>query len=142
MAWGKGKTEKGQGGKLGHSTRDGWGYHDEEKLKSKKQRRLEQKQLIHTETSIIEENLKKYVDILIQDLDNSKLIYEIHVFDSGAVMIDIRINNEFYCIQMVENKFGWSKMDEDTGFSTVPDSGYLDWNNFKKQFDETIKSYT
>jgi len=25
MAWGKGKTEKGQGGKLGHSNRDGWG---------------------------------------------------------------------------------------------------------------------
>ena len=32
MAWGKGKTEKEQGGKPRHSNRDGWGFHDKEKL--------------------------------------------------------------------------------------------------------------
>lgn len=53
MGWGKGKTEKGQGGKLGHSNRDGWGFHDEEKESSRKQRRLYQKELIENELSEI-----------------------------------------------------------------------------------------
>ena len=51
MGWGKGKTEKGQGGKLGRSNRDGWGHHDEEKEISKKQRRLEEKRIISDEIS-------------------------------------------------------------------------------------------
>lgn len=142
MAWGKGKTEKGQGGKLGHSNRDGWGYHDEEKLASKKQQRLEQKQFIQGETSKIDENLRKYVNLLIQGLADTKCTHEIHEFDSGAAIIDIRIDNNFYCVQMTENKFGWSKIDEDIGLCNIPDSGYLDWDKFKKQFDAIVKSYT
>ncbi|WP_108805503.1 hypothetical protein [Aquimarina sp. Aq107] len=142
MAWGKGKTEKGQGGKLGHSNRDGWGYHDEEKVISKKQRRLEQKQLILDETSKIDKNLREQAKILIQILNQHKINFEIHEFDSGAAMMDIQVKSDFYCIQMTENKFGWSKIDEDSGFSTVPDSGYLNWHDFKNEFDEIVKKYT
>jgi len=54
MGWGKGKTEKGQGGKLGHSNRDGYGFHDEEKESSRKQRRLYQKELIAKEIAEIQ----------------------------------------------------------------------------------------
>jgi len=49
MSWGKGKTERGQGGKLGHSGRDGWEYHNEAKEFSKKQRRLLAKKIIKLE---------------------------------------------------------------------------------------------
>lgn len=142
MAWGKGKTEKGQGGKLGHSNRDGWGYHDEEKVIAKKQRRLEQKKLILNETSKIEESLREHANTLIQILSENKLKFEIHEFDSGSAMIDVYISNDFYCVQMTDSKFGWSKVEEDSGFSTVPDSGYLKWSEFKNAFDEIIKKYT
>ncbi len=142
MAWGKGKTEKGQGGKLGHSNRDGWGYHDEEKIIAKKQRRLEQKRLILNETSKIEEKLREHANTLIHILNELNFKFEIHEFDSGAAMIDIRIDNDFYCIQMTDGKFGWSKVEEDSGFSAIPDSGYLKWTEFKDEFDEIIKKYT
>ncbi|MDN5204606.1 hypothetical protein QQ008_24655 [Fulvivirgaceae bacterium BMA10] len=142
MAWGKGKTEKGQGGKLGHSNRDGWGYHDEEKVIAKKQRRLEQKRLISDEISKIDENLRERVKTLTRVLTKHELKFEIYKFDSGAAMIDIWANSDFYCIQMTEDKFGWSKVDEDSGFSATPDSGYLNWSNFKNEFDEIIKKYT
>lgn len=59
MGLGKGKTEKGQGGKLGHSNRDGWGFHDEEKEWSRKQRRLYEKELIANEISEIDAELNE-----------------------------------------------------------------------------------
>ena len=142
MAWGKGKTEKGQGGKLGHSNRDGWGYHDEEKDIAKKQRRLEQKRFILDETTKVEENLREYANTLIQILHDNKFKFEIHEFDSGAVVVDIWIYNDFYCIQMMDGKFGWSKVEEDSQFCIVPDSGYLKWDNFKREFDKIIRKYT
>ena len=46
MSYGKGKTEKGLGGKLGHSNRDGWETHQEEKEISKVRRRLDAKRVI------------------------------------------------------------------------------------------------
>ncbi|MEZ4924030.1 MAG: hypothetical protein R2780_12735 [Crocinitomicaceae bacterium] len=49
MGWGKDKTERGQGGKLGHSGRDGWEYHDEAKESSRKQRRINDKEIIREE---------------------------------------------------------------------------------------------
>ena len=125
MAWGKGKTEKGQG-KLGHSNRDGWSYHDEEKFISKKQRRLAQRQLILNETSEIQENVRKRVHTIIQILDEHKLNFDIYQFDSRAVIMDLRVGNDFYCVQITDNRFGWTKVDENVGFCSIPDSGYLD----------------
>lgn len=138
MAWGKGKTEKGQGGKLGHSNRDGWGFHDEEKLASRKQRRLDQKQLILTESSKIENDLLDQANVLLQIISERNIKFEYEEFDSGAVMLDIWINNVMYCIQMADNRFGWSIINNEIGFCTIPDSGYLDWNTFKPQFDKII----
>jgi hypothetical protein len=43
MGIGKGKTEGGQGGKLGHSNQDHWEYTEEVKLAARKRRRLEAK---------------------------------------------------------------------------------------------------
>lgn len=139
MGWGKGKTEKGQGGKLGHSNRDGWGFHNEEKESSKKQRRLDQKQLILDETSKIDQNLIEYTNELLQTLNDQNLKFEFNEFDSGAVMIDFWIRTETYCVQMVDDKFGWTRIDENTGLCTIPDSSYMDWNEFKFQFERIIK---
>lgn len=138
MSWGKGKTEKGQGGKLGHSNRDGWGYHDEEKESSRKQRRLDQKQLILDEKSKINSSILLNANQVLQALKNLNLWFEYQVFDSGAAMIDFRIDEEFYCIQMSESKFGWTKVDDETGLCSIPDSGNMGWNEFKIQFDALI----
>ena len=139
MAWGKGKTEKGQGGKLGHSNRDGWEYHDEEKEVSRKQRRLKQKQLILNETSKMDQNLIEFVKELLEKLTNHNIKFELNEFDSGAVMIDFWIGDQTFCVQIADNEFGWTRIDENTGFCTIPDSGYLDWNEFKPQFEKIIK---
>ncbi len=56
MGLGKDKTEKGQGGKLGHSNRDGWEGHDEAKEFSKKQKRLLSKKLIQEERLKLNKN--------------------------------------------------------------------------------------
>lgn len=139
MSWGRGKTEKGQGGKLGHSNRDGWGYHDEEKESSRKQRRLEQKQLILNETSVLDDSLRERVRTLVQLLDDLKLKLEFYEFDSGAYIIDFWIQSACYCIQTTEEKFGWSKIGDDVDFTSIPDSGYMNWIEFKKEFDELIE---
>lgn len=139
MSWGKGKTEKGQGGKLGHSNRDGWGFHDEEKLDSKKQRRLAHKQLILNETSKIDVEIRGHANTLIRILNDHDLRFDVHEFDSGSSMIDIWIKSGFYCIQMTDNKFGWSKVVKDSDFCTQPDSGYKKWNDFKSDFDVILK---
>lgn len=138
MGWGKGKTEKGQGGKLGHSNRDGWGYHDEEKISSKKQRRLNEKEIILNEKSKVNQNSVEFIDQILQALNNFNLKFELHEFNSGAVMIDFWIETEFYCVQILDHKFGWTKANENTDFCVIPDSGYLNWDNFKLQFDNIL----
>ncbi|MCR9249883.1 MAG: hypothetical protein NXI20_05640 [bacterium] len=138
MGWGKGKTEKGQGGKLGHSNRDGWGYHDEEKVISKKQRRLEQQRFILDERSKLDEDLRSRTKTIIEALELANSKYQVHEFDSGGLMIDFSLGSEFYCIQMYDNKFGLSKIDDNPEFSSIPDSGYIDWIDFKEIFDNIL----
>lgn len=49
MAISKGRTEGGQGGKLGHSNMNHWDYTEAIKAAARKQRRLQAKTLIATE---------------------------------------------------------------------------------------------
>ena len=134
MSWGKGNTEKGQGGKLGHSNRDGWGYHDEEKEISNKQRRLEQNRIIQSELIKIDQDIREFALEILQHLNDLELRFDYFEFDSGAAIIDFWTNTEMFCIQMTDLKFGWTKLDENTGFSSIPDSGFMNWNVFKPQF--------
>lgn len=39
---------------------------------------------------------------------------------------------------MNEGKFGWTKVDGETGLCSIPDSGYMSWNEFKIQFDALL----
>lgn len=81
----------------------------------------------------------KLKQTLIQILKKHEFKFETHEFDSGASMIDVWIDNDFYCIQISKDKLGWSKVVENSGFDVVPDSGYLNWDEFKNEFDKVIE---
>ena len=51
-------------------------------------------------------------------------------------MIDFWINGQTYSIQMNYDKFGWTGVDESTGLSATPNSGYMPWDEFKVQFEK------
>jgi hypothetical protein len=53
-------------------------------------------------------------------------------------MVDIWIKNDFYCIQLFENKLGISKVTEENGFCTIPDKTYTEWENFKTELEKVI----
>lgn len=53
-------------------------------------------------------------------------------------MVDIWINNDFYCIQLFEKQFGISKITEETGFSTIPDKIFTEWKSFKVELEKVI----
>ena len=55
MGIGQGKEDKGSGGKRGHSGKDNWMTHQEEKAAGRKRRRLKGKKIVSEETSSIGE---------------------------------------------------------------------------------------
>jgi len=85
-----------------------------------------------------EENMK----YLINKLKELRVDHDVQEFDSGAVIIDLSIKGAFYCIQIAKNKIGYSKISDEPDFSTVPDSGYLDWKDFLIVFEELITKNT
>ena len=82
--------------------------------------------------------MKYYIDKIVELIKSKEVRYEIHSFDSGAFMVDIWINNDFYCIQLFENKFGISKVTEEIDFSTIPDKIYIEWKSFKTELEKLI----
>ncbi|TVZ56924.1 hypothetical protein OD91_2226 [Lutibacter sp. Hel_I_33_5] len=83
--------------------------------------------------------MKQYVDKISELIKHKGIRHEIHSFDSGAFMVDVWINKDFYCIQLDENKFGISKVTEDIDFSTIPDKEYSEWRNFKIELEKVIE---
>jgi hypothetical protein len=83
--------------------------------------------------------MKQYVDKISELIKQKGIRHEIHSFDSGAFMVDVWINKDFYCIQLDENKFGISKVTEDIDFSTIPDKEYSEWGNFKIDLEKVIE---
>ncbi len=82
--------------------------------------------------------MKLYIDKISELIKPKEIRHEIHSFDSGAFMVDIWINNDFYCLQLFENKFGISKATEEIDFSTIPDKTYSEWENFKTELEKVI----
>ncbi len=54
-------------------------------------------------------------------LNTHSIRHEIHRFDSGAMMVDIWIGDDFYVIQLTDEYIGFSKIDNESGFDTRPD---------------------
>jgi hypothetical protein len=65
--------------------------------------------------------MKLYIDKISELIKPKEIRHEIHSFDSGAFMVDIWINYDFFCIQLFENKFGISKVTEEIDFSKIRD---------------------
>jgi RNAse (barnase) inhibitor barstar len=79
--------------------------------------------------------MKNLLPDIINRLDLAKVKYEIHNFDSGAVMVDIFIHDKLYVIQIYEDEIGLSLNTEDTmPFDIIPDKSYKDATEFKKDF--------
>ena len=69
----------------------------------------------------------------------SDLRYEIHSFDSGAVMVDIWKGNSFYVIQIYQDEIGLSLVTaETTPFDTTPDQSFKNTDEFKKVFESIL----
>ncbi|WP_208025543.1 barstar family protein [Niastella caeni] len=72
---------------------------------------------------------------IVDNLERHNLKHEVHRFDSGAIMIDIWINGNFYVIQIDDNLIGQSLVTEDTTpFDIIPDISFSDEILFKSEF--------
>lgn len=80
--------------------------------------------------------MKQYIDKISDLIREKEIRHEIHSFDSGAFMVDIRIKKDFYCLQLFENKFGISQVSEEIDFSTIPDKTYTEWKSFKTELEK------
>ena len=81
--------------------------------------------------------MKKLLPDIIKRLDIAKVKYEVHNFDSGAVMVDVFINDKFYVIQIYCDEIGLSIITEDTmPFDIIPDKSYKSVNEFNIDFEK------
>ncbi|CAL2094433.1 hypothetical protein [Tenacibaculum sp. 190524A05c] len=82
--------------------------------------------------------MKQHIEEISDLIENKNIRYEIHSFDSNAYIIDIWINNGFYCIQLFDYKFGISKVTEEIDFNTIPDKTFNEWEDFKFELEKII----
>lgn len=81
--------------------------------------------------------MKKLLPYIVDTIKQSNTKYEIHSFDSGAVMVDIWINNDCYVVQIDGNTIGLSLVTEETGlFDIIPDESFKDEISFKVAFEK------
>jgi RNAse (barnase) inhibitor barstar len=81
--------------------------------------------------------MKKLLLYIKATIEKSNVKYEIHSFDSGAVMIDIWIGSKFYVVQIDGDTIGLSLITEETTpFDIIPDQSFKDSNAFKMAFEK------
>ena len=74
-------------------------------------------------------------------IEDNNLKHEIHEFDSGCKMIDLWINDEFYCLEFHDDYLGISNIsenNEDFGSLRFPDEEYQVFQSFKESFQRKI----
>ena len=65
--------------------------------------------------------------------------HEVHHFDSGATMVDVWIENRFYCIQIDNHSIGLSLITpENPGFDTIPDAVFKNYDLFKSKLEAIV----
>ena len=57
----------------------------------------------------------------IEFLKKNNLKYEYTKFSSGSIMLDVWNNKKFYVFQFEPDRIGFSEVDENVGFDTIPD---------------------
>jgi RNAse (barnase) inhibitor barstar len=76
---------------------------------------------------------------IVDNLERLALRHEIHRFDSGAVMVDIWINDNFHVIQIDDNSIGLSLITKDTTpFDIIPDASFSNESEFKMEFEKIL----
>jgi RNAse (barnase) inhibitor barstar len=84
--------------------------------------------------------MRQFLTDIVNKLDTSDVKYEIHKFDSGAIMIDIFVQDKFYVVQIYKDEIGLSLNTDNTGvFDIIPDKTYKDPNEFKKDFSKIFE---
>lgn len=80
--------------------------------------------------------MKALIPYIIQQAETGSARYEVKSFPSGAFMIDIRIADRLYHIQIDGNEIRLSEVTEDTGpFDNIPDQSFTDAGAFKQAFE-------
>jgi|GEM_PF-1723584 len=80
--------------------------------------------------------MKKLLPYIIDTLKEYNVKHEVHSFDSGAIMVDIWIDNNFYVIQIDGETIGLSLITkETTPFDIIPDLTFREETLFKNAFD-------
>jgi hypothetical protein len=81
-------------------------------------------------------NLLPYINAI---LKQASVRFEVHTFDSGAVMVDIWAIDGFYVVQIDGNIIGMSKVTkDDSPFETRPDHLFKDELAFKQHFENIL----
>jgi len=57
----------------------------------------------------------------IEFLKKNNIKYEYRRFSSGSIMLDVWNNKKFYVFQFEPDRIGFSEVDENVGFDTIPD---------------------
>ncbi len=87
--------------------------------------------------------MKALLPFIIDRIEKSKARYEVHSFDSGAVMVDIYIDEKFYVIQIDGDKIGISLNTEETGvFDIIPDKIFTEAGEFQIELEKLFNVVT
>jgi uncharacterized protein (UPF0128 family) len=75
-------------------------------------------------------------------LEGLHLRHEIHRFDSGAIIVDIWIQDKFHVIQIEDKTIGISLITkDDSPFDTIPDISFSEEPEFKIAFEKILLAY-
>lgn len=86
------------------------------------------------------QSLLKPIDLLAYieaRIHQAQVTHEIHRFDSGAVMVDLWIEDKCYVVQIEEDTIGLSLITENTLlFDLIPDEVFNSITDFKNRFEK------
>jgi len=76
---------------------------------------------------------------IVDNIEWLNLKHEIHRFDSGAIMVDIWIKDNFHVIQIDSESIGLSLVTKNTTpFDIIPDHSFSDEHEFKREFAKIL----
>jgi hypothetical protein len=81
---------------------------------------------------------EKVYEKLINKLSELGIKTESHKFESGAIMVDIWLNNNFYVVSIEKEFIGFDQIDEESGITTIPDHKFFNINDFEKKLKSIL----
>ena len=85
--------------------------------------------------------MKDLLSYIVDKAETSKARYELHSFDSGAIMVDIWIDDNFYVIQIDGDIIGISLITQETiSFDTIPDTTFRNASEFRTKFESIFST--